>query len=119
MVAAWEQKCEPMTCVRAGGSKRASRGRLLPARQAEQVDKVLMKFEPDGVIGVAVRRGEIAMIAGLEPMQGLQPHLEAVDRLESDGDVIYRHALRRIYSEEFKARTSLFWKDVVEAMERA
>ena len=47
-------------------SKRASRSRLLLAGQAEQVDEVLMKFEPDGVIGVAVRRGEIAMIAGLE-----------------------------------------------------
>ena len=47
-------------------SNRASRGRLLLAGQTEQVDEVLMKFEPDGVIGVAVRRGEVAMIAGLE-----------------------------------------------------
>jgi uncharacterized protein len=61
----------------------------------------------------------VAMIAGLESMQGLQPHLDAVDSLESEGDVIYRHALRRIYSDEFKARTSLYWKDVVEAMEDA
>ncbi|MFL6218871.1 MAG: DUF47 domain-containing protein, partial [Actinomycetes bacterium] len=61
----------------------------------------------------------VGMIARLEPMQGLQPHLDAVDRLESEGDVIYRLALRRIYSEEFKARASLFWKDVVEAMEDA
>ena len=61
----------------------------------------------------------VAMIAGLEPMQGLQPHLDAVDRLESEGDAIYRHALRRIYSDEFKARTSLYWKDVVESMEDA
>ena len=27
--------------------------------------------------------------------------------------------MRRIYSDEFKARTSLYWKDVVEAMEDA
>ena len=47
-------------------SKRASSGRLLLAGQAEQVDKVLMKLEPDGMVGVAVRRGEIAVIAGLE-----------------------------------------------------
>ena len=61
----------------------------------------------------------VAMIAGLEPMQGLQVHLDAIDRLESEGDAIYRHALRRIYSDEFKARTSLYWKDVVESMEDA
>ena len=47
-------------------SNRASRGRLLLAGQAEQVDEVLVKFKPDGVIGVAVRRGQIAMIAGLK-----------------------------------------------------
>jgi len=61
----------------------------------------------------------VGMAAGLESMQGLQPHLDAVDRLESEGDAIYRHALRRIYSDEFKARASLYWKDVVESMEDA
>jgi predicted phosphate transport protein (TIGR00153 family) len=63
---------------------------------------------------------EVALlVAGLESMKGLQPHLDAIDRLESEGDVIYRHALRRLYSDEFKARATLYWKDVVEAMERA
>ena len=60
-----------------------------------------------------------ALIAGLESVKGLQPHLDAIDRLESEGDVVYRHALRRLYSDEFKARATLYWKDVVEAMERA
>jgi predicted phosphate transport protein (TIGR00153 family) len=59
------------------------------------------------------------MVVGLRSMQGLRPHLDAVDRLESEGDVIYRQALRRLYSDEFKARATLYWKDVVEAMERA
>jgi predicted phosphate transport protein (TIGR00153 family) len=61
----------------------------------------------------------VAMIAGLEAMKDLQPHLDAVDRLESEGDAIYRHALRRIYSDEFEVRASMYWKDVVEAMEDA
>jgi uncharacterized protein len=60
-----------------------------------------------------------AMIAGLRTMEGLRPHLDAVDRLESEGDTIYRHALRRLYSNELKASASLYWKDVIEAMERA
>lgn len=61
----------------------------------------------------------VAMVAGLESMRGLQPHLDAVDRLESQGDEIYRRALRRLYADEFKARVTLYWKDVVEAMEHA
>jgi predicted phosphate transport protein (TIGR00153 family) len=61
----------------------------------------------------------VAMIAALESMKGLRPHLDAVDRLESEGDLIFRHALRRLYSDEFKARATLYWKDVVEAMEHA
>lgn len=61
----------------------------------------------------------VQMIAGLESMKGLPPHLDAVDRLETEGDTIYRHALRRLYSDELKARAILYWKDVVEAMERA
>jgi uncharacterized protein Yka (UPF0111/DUF47 family) len=49
----------------------------------------------------------------------LAPHLDAIDRLESEGDQIYRNALRRLYSDEFKARVTLYWKDVVETMEAA
>ena len=59
------------------------------------------------------------LVAGLQSMKGLQPHLDAIDRLESEGDLVYRHALRRLYSDEFKARATLYWKDVVEVMERA
>jgi uncharacterized protein Yka (UPF0111/DUF47 family) len=59
------------------------------------------------------------MIAGLRSMEGLQPHLDAVDRLESEGDSIYRQALRRLYSDGFPARATLYWKDVVETMEHA
>jgi predicted phosphate transport protein (TIGR00153 family) len=68
---------------------------------------------------VLMAEAVVAMVAGLRSMQGLPEHLDAVDRLESEGDTIYRHALRRLYSDEFKARATLYWKDVIEAMERA
>jgi predicted phosphate transport protein (TIGR00153 family) len=76
-----------------------------------------LKLQADVLVLMADEVAE--MIAGLQSMQGLRPHLDAVDRLESDGDEIYRHALRRLYSDEFKARATLYWKDVVEAMEHA
>jgi predicted phosphate transport protein (TIGR00153 family) len=68
---------------------------------------------------VSMTEQVVGMVAGLEAMQGLQPYLDAIDRLESEGDTIYRHALRRLYSDQFKARATLYWKDVIEAMERA
>ena len=60
-----------------------------------------------------------AIVGGLKSMKGLGPHLDEIDRLESLGDGIYREALRRLYSVEFKAKATLYWKDVTAAMEEA
>jgi uncharacterized protein len=76
-----------------------------------------LKQQADILVQMAVE--VVAMTAGLRSLKDLQPHLDAVDRLESEGDTIYRHALRRIYSDDFKARAGLYWKDVIEAMEHA
>jgi predicted phosphate transport protein (TIGR00153 family) len=68
---------------------------------------------------VAMADAVAKLVAGLRSMDGLQPLLDEVDRLESEGDAIYRQALRRLYSVEFKPRATLYWKDVVETMEHA
>jgi hypothetical protein len=75
-------------------SKRASSGRLLLAGQAEQVDKVLMKLEPDGMVGVAVRRGEIALIASLEFGERV--------RETSPVSEIHEHAVAHVFRHEPK-----------------
>jgi predicted phosphate transport protein (TIGR00153 family) len=76
-----------------------------------------LKEQADVLVAMA---DEVARLAGgLRSMQGLQPHLEAVDRLESEGDAIFRNALRRLYSDELDARAAVYWKDVVETMEHA
>ncbi len=59
------------------------------------------------------------LIARLESMKEVQPHLDAIDRLESEGDAVYRRALARLFSGEFEALDVLRWKDVIEAMEAA
>jgi predicted phosphate transport protein (TIGR00153 family) len=61
----------------------------------------------------------VSLIARLQSMKGTSPHLDAIDRLESEGDRIYRLALARLYSGELKASATLYWKDVVETMEAA
>ncbi len=68
---------------------------------------------------VAMSDEVVALVAGLKSMKGLSAHLDEIDRLETVGDDIYRHALRRLYSQEFKARETLYWKDVIAAMEDA
>jgi predicted phosphate transport protein (TIGR00153 family) len=76
-----------------------------------------LKQQADVLVSMA--ESVALMVAGLRSMEGLQPHLDAVDRLESEGDGIYRQALRRLYSDEFPPRATLYWKDVVETMEHA
>ena len=59
------------------------------------------------------------LLARLESMRGVQPHLDAVDRLESEGDAVHRRILARLFGGEFEALEVIRWKDVIESMERA
>jgi hypothetical protein len=59
------------------------------------------------------------LIARLESMKDVQPHLDAVDRLESEGDAVHRRILARLFGGEFEALDVLRWKDVIESMEGA
>jgi predicted phosphate transport protein (TIGR00153 family) len=61
----------------------------------------------------------VALMARLESMKGLRPHLDAIDRLESEGDAIFRQALGRLFSGEHEPIDAMRQKDMVEAMEAA
>lgn len=61
----------------------------------------------------------VSVVGKLQSMKGTEPDLKAIDRLESEGDAVYRSALARFYAGEMKARESLYWKDLVDAMEEA
>ena len=52
-------------------------------------------------------------------MKGLRPHLDAIDRLETEGDVVYRQALARLFSGQYEPIDAMRQKDMVEAMEAA
>ena len=68
-----------------------------------------------------VRMAEEAekLINQLETMKGVQPHLDAIDSQESEGDAVYRRILSRLYSGEIEAIEVLRVKDIVEALEGA
>ncbi len=77
--------------------------------------------EFDEQVDVLVRAADEAeaLIAQLESMKDVQPHLDAIDQLESAGDAIYRRILGRLYSGEIDALEVLRWKGIVEALEGA
>ena len=68
---------------------------------------------------VATANEVVELIARLESMKGVQPHLDAIDRLETEGDVVFRNALHRLLSGELEPIAVIRLKDVVEAMEAA
>ena len=76
-----------------------------------------LKEQADILIQMAAQAVEL--INRLELMKGIEPFLAAIDRLESEGDAVYRRILSRLFSGEFDALTVIQWKDIVEAMEAA
>jgi predicted phosphate transport protein (TIGR00153 family) len=61
----------------------------------------------------------VSLMERLESMNDTKGLLESIDRLESDGDAVYRRALARLFSGEFEALDVIKWKDILGAMEGA
>jgi predicted phosphate transport protein (TIGR00153 family) len=61
----------------------------------------------------------VGLIGRLQSMKGTAAFLQAIDQLESEGDVIYRRTLGRLFGGEFEALEVLRWKDIIQAMEAA
>lgn len=61
----------------------------------------------------------VKLIQRLQSMKEAKPLLESIDRLESEGDAVYRRVVARLFSGEFEALDVLKWKDIVQAMEAA
>ena len=59
------------------------------------------------------------LVERLESMKNVQPYLDAIDRLESEGDAVHRRILARLFGGEFDALEVIRWKDVIESMEAA
>jgi predicted phosphate transport protein (TIGR00153 family) len=68
---------------------------------------------------VRMAEENVTLIERLESMKGVQTHLDAIDRLESEGDAVYRRILARLYSGELDALEVLRLKGIVEALEDA
>jgi predicted phosphate transport protein (TIGR00153 family) len=68
---------------------------------------------------VKAAEANVALIAKLPRLRDMDSELEAIGRLETEGDRIYRRLVAHLFSGEFKAFNVLKWKDIVEAIEKS
>lgn len=84
-----------------------------------RVTEILPELKEQADLLVQMADEAVLLLGQLDSMKNVEPHLEAIDRLETEGDRVYRRAVARLFSGEFPALEVLKWKDVVEAMEAA
>ena len=56
---------------------------------------------------------------GLRSFSGLEPHWVEINRLENEGDRVYRKTVAHLFSGDFQAMDVLKWKDLVDQLEAA
>jgi hypothetical protein len=83
------------------------------------VDEPLDEVRELGDVLVKAAEANVALIGKLSKLRGIEPELQAVDRLESEADRIYRRSVARLFSGDFNAFDVLRWKDIVEAIEES
>jgi uncharacterized protein len=87
--------------------------------QLMHVGDLLPELKEQADILVQMSQHAIELMDRLESMKGVQPHLDAIDELETEGDAVYRRTLARLFSGEYDALEVLKWKDIIQAMEAA
>jgi predicted phosphate transport protein (TIGR00153 family) len=58
-------------------------------------------------------------MTGLRSLSGLDPYWVEINRLENEGDRVYRKTVARLFSGDYKAMDVLKWKDLVDQLEAA
>ncbi len=86
--------------------------------QLVSVDEVLPEMNELADILVSMTEQTVGLFGQLKSMRDVQPYLDAIDKLESEGDAIYRRTLARLFT-DLDAVSILKWKDIVQAMEGA
>ena len=84
-----------------------------------QVTEPLPEFLELGDLLVKSAEANVALFAKLSTFRNLGPELDAIDRLESEADRVYRRAVARLFSGEFQALDVLKLKGIAEVIEAA
>ena len=83
------------------------------------VDEPLEEVRELADVLVQAAEANVALIGKLSKLRGIEAELQAVDRLESEADRIYRRSVAHLFSGDFNAFDVLRWKDIVEAIEES
>ncbi len=83
------------------------------------VDEPLPEVRELADVLVKAADAAVGLIAKLSRLRGIEADLQAVDRLESEGDRLYRRCVANLFSCDFNAFDVLRWKGIVEAIESA
>jgi len=87
--------------------------------QLSSVSEPLPELLQQADVLVQMTEATVELISRLSSMKGVQPYLDSIDGLESEGDRVYRAALGRLFGGEFDGVEVIKWKDIIEAMEAA
>lgn len=84
--------------------------------QLVPVEQMLPELREQADLLVKMADEVVPLVEKLRDMKGVQPHLDAIDGLESQGDSVYRRTVARLFR-DYEAIEVLKWKDIVEAIE--
>ena len=85
--------------------------------QLVQVEQPLPEVAELSEVLVTIADEMVALIGLLPQREGTRLHLERIEHLERQGDVIFRRSIGRLFSGEYDAIEILKWKDIVQAIE--
>ena len=81
------------------------------------VTEIIPELKEQADLLVQMAEQAVHLIARLERMREVRPYLDAIDRLESEGDAVHQRTIARLFSGELDALEVLRWKDITQAME--
>jgi predicted phosphate transport protein (TIGR00153 family) len=87
--------------------------------QLSSISEPLPELLQQADVLVQMTEATVELVNRLSSMKGVQPYLDSIDGLESEGDRVYRAALGRLFGGEFDGVDVIKWKDIIEAMEAA
>lgn len=87
--------------------------------QLSSINEPLPELLQQADVLVQMTESTVELVSRLSSMKGVQPYLDTIDGLESEGDRVYRAALGRLFGGEFDGVEVVKWKDIIEAMEAA
>jgi predicted phosphate transport protein (TIGR00153 family) len=84
-----------------------------------KIEKPLSEMQAQADLLVRAAHTTQQAVSTLPDFRGLSEYFIEVNRLENEGDRIYRQAIADLFSGDFKAMDVLKWKDILDELEAA